>query len=409
MDLSRLLKVSRPEWRLDPHGAMRVPAVLYGERADCRDGRQGARADRQCRVSARDRRRRLHDAGRALGLWLPDRRGGGVRPRPGGVVLAGGVGFDISCGVRTLLTGLKRGDLEPIKEALADSLFHTVPAGLGSRGRDCARRPIRDGSGCWRAGRRWAVEPGLWRGRGSSTISRSTAAITGAPPRPPYPSARVTVNARKWARLGSGNHYLEVQEVTAIFDPGCCRGLWARTGRYRRQHPLRIARPRSPDRHRFSARDGNGGARLWPIELPDLELACAPIRSDLGTTLSGRDARRHQLRAGQPPDHHLSNAPGLCPFLPANPHCRCCSMSRTTPAKRRSTKLTVPGGGSLFTAKGQRAHLAPVTVNCRPRSRRRASRSLSAEAWGRHQRSWPVRRCLPSTPLPRPAMVRADG
>src|SRR5271165_7215682 len=52
-----------------------------------------------------------------------------------GVVSAGGVGFDISCGVRTLVTGLKRQDLAPCKEALAHSLSRTIPAGMGSTGK----------------------------------------------------------------------------------------------------------------------------------------------------------------------------------------------------------------------------------------------------------------------------------
>ena len=51
-----------------------------------------------------------------------------------GVVSAGGVGFDISCGVRTMLTGLKITDILPLQAALADSLYRQIPAGVGSRG-----------------------------------------------------------------------------------------------------------------------------------------------------------------------------------------------------------------------------------------------------------------------------------
>src|SRR5437870_13051944 len=55
-------------------------------------------------------------------------------PDEGGVVSAGGVGFDISCGVRTLVTGLARSDIEPVKRQLADTLFKRIPAGVGSTG-----------------------------------------------------------------------------------------------------------------------------------------------------------------------------------------------------------------------------------------------------------------------------------
>jgi len=53
----------------------------------------------------------------------------------GGVVSAGGVGFDISCGVRTLHTGLTVADLKLQKLILADALFDEIPVGVGSTGR----------------------------------------------------------------------------------------------------------------------------------------------------------------------------------------------------------------------------------------------------------------------------------
>jgi tRNA-splicing ligase RtcB len=52
----------------------------------------------------------------------------------GGVVSAGGVGFDISCGVCTLHTGLHIEDIDTVKMRLADALYHTIPAGMGSTG-----------------------------------------------------------------------------------------------------------------------------------------------------------------------------------------------------------------------------------------------------------------------------------
>ena len=40
-------------------------------------------------------------------------------PQEGGVISAGGVGFDISCGVRTHLTGLQRAEVEPVRTKIA--------------------------------------------------------------------------------------------------------------------------------------------------------------------------------------------------------------------------------------------------------------------------------------------------
>lgn len=46
----------------------------------------------------------------------------------------GGVGFDINCGVRLLRTNLDEGDVQPVKEQLAQSLFDHIPVGVGSKG-----------------------------------------------------------------------------------------------------------------------------------------------------------------------------------------------------------------------------------------------------------------------------------
>ncbi len=51
-----------------------------------------------------------------------------------GVSSAGGVGFDINCGVRLLRTNLDEGDVQPVKEQLAQSLFDHIPVGVGSKG-----------------------------------------------------------------------------------------------------------------------------------------------------------------------------------------------------------------------------------------------------------------------------------
>ena len=79
-------------------------------------------------------------------------------PKHGGVVSAGGVGFDISCGVRTLTTGLTVEDVLPVAEELAGILFATVPAGVGSRGRLHLSSTEMDAM--LTGGARWAVECG---------------------------------------------------------------------------------------------------------------------------------------------------------------------------------------------------------------------------------------------------------
>jgi tRNA-splicing ligase RtcB len=79
-------------------------------------------------------------------------------PKLGGVVSAGGVGFDISCGVRCLRTGLKREQVDSVKKPLATTLFRTVPAGVGSTGR--IRLSDHQMDDMLSGGARWAVDQG---------------------------------------------------------------------------------------------------------------------------------------------------------------------------------------------------------------------------------------------------------
>src|SRR6185437_6003414 len=110
MDLGKLSPKTSTEWRLARDGAMRVPAVIYGSAAllaAMDDKVLEQLRNVACLPGIVDAAYAIPDAHWGYGFPI-----GGVAafdPEEGGVVSAGGVGFDVSCGVRTLLTGLKRG------------------------------------------------------------------------------------------------------------------------------------------------------------------------------------------------------------------------------------------------------------------------------------------------------------
>ena len=142
-------------------------------------------------------------------------------PDQGGVVSAGGVGFDISCGVRTMLTGLTVADILPVQKSLADSLFRQIPAGVGSKGAITLDAIEMDAM--LSGGARWAVERGWGEARDLERIEEE-GTMAGA--RPECVSDRAKERQRReMGTLGSGNHYLEVQAVAEIFDAGGRRGL----------------------------------------------------------------------------------------------------------------------------------------------------------------------------------------
>ena len=159
MDTGRLTRQSDFEWVLPPEGAMRVPAVIFASAELIRDMDDKV-LEQASNVASLPgivkASYAMPDAHWGYGFPI-----GGVAafdPEAGGVISAGGVGFDISCGVRNLLTGLKRPEAEAIKTRLADALFQAIPAGVGSTGklslndREMDQRLL--------GGARWAVERG---------------------------------------------------------------------------------------------------------------------------------------------------------------------------------------------------------------------------------------------------------
>ena len=114
MDTNRLTRVDATTWRIEPQGAMRVPAIIYADEnliRDMDDKVYEQAANVATLPGIVQASYAMPDAHWGYGFPI-----GGVAafdPDKGGVVSAGGVGFDISCGVRTMLTGLKIADILP--------------------------------------------------------------------------------------------------------------------------------------------------------------------------------------------------------------------------------------------------------------------------------------------------------
>jgi tRNA-splicing ligase RtcB len=283
MDPDRLEKLSETAWRIRPQGDMRVPAVIFADEPlirgmDDKVYEQTANVARLPGIVAASYA--MPDAHWGYGFPI-----GGVAafdPAEGGVVSAGGVGFDISCGVRTLHTGLRREELMAQQEALAEELYYHIPAGVGSTG--AIRLSGRDMDRMLAGGAAWAVEQGYGSAEDLTRIEENGRMADADP-------AEVSDKAKKRQRdemgtLGSGNHYLEVQVVTAVYDAPIAeiyglaegdvvvsihcgsRGLGHQIGTDFLKRMLLAA--------------GQYG-----IKLPDRELACAPIDSPVGRSYLG--------------------------------------------------------------------------------------------------------------------------
>ncbi len=194
-----------------------------------------------------------------------------------GVVSAGGVGFDISCGVRCLRTRLTRADVEPRKKDLVDALFRAIPAGVGSRGR--IRLSGEEMDRMLRGGARWAVEKG-WGERGDLERIEEGGQMRDA--RPEAVSDRARARMRdEVGTLGSGNHYLEVQEVKEVHDAEAAEAFGLQEG----DVVVSIHCGSRGFGHQIGTealREMLDAGRRHGIDLPDRELACAPVRSKEG-------------------------------------------------------------------------------------------------------------------------------
>jgi len=283
METSRFTQVDPTTWRLKPSDAMRVPVVIYADEDLLMhmDDKVIEQAVNVATLPGIVRGSYVMPDGH-WGYGFPIGGVAAFDPEHGGVVSAGGVGFDISCGVRTMLTGLSVSDILSAQRQLADSLFRQIPAGVGSTG--AITLDAVDMEAMLTGGAQWAVERG-WGEEADLERIEENGRMEGA--RPNCVSDRAKERQREeMGTLGSGNHYLEVQAVAEIFDAAVAkvfgiakdnivvtihcgsRGLGHQIGSEFLKEMVVTA--------------GESG-----IVLPDRELACAPINSEVGQRYLG--------------------------------------------------------------------------------------------------------------------------
>jgi tRNA-splicing ligase RtcB (3'-phosphate/5'-hydroxy nucleic acid ligase) len=203
-------------------------------------------------------------------------------PEEGGIICPGGIGYDINCGVRLVRTNLGYREVKPHLRTLVDALFRNVPTGAGRSGKyrfDAKelRRLMGEGVGYV-----------LGRGLGQPSDLENTEAhgrIDGAEPDAVSDHA-VNRGLEQCGTLGSGNHFLEVQVVDHVFDEEIARVY----GLEKDQVCVLI--------HSGSRGLGyqvcddalamlRGAPQKYGIELPDRQLACAPVDSTEGQKYIG--------------------------------------------------------------------------------------------------------------------------
>lgn len=131
-----------------------------------------------------------------------------------GCISPGVVGYDINCGIRMVRTNLTYEDIRGREEELVDALYEAVPTGLGGGG--VVETDTETVDEVLERGVDWAVEKGF-----AVREDRTHCEDEGV--RPDADAALVSQEAKQrgsgqLGSLGSGNHFLEVQRVTDVYD-----------------------------------------------------------------------------------------------------------------------------------------------------------------------------------------------
>jgi tRNA-splicing ligase RtcB (3'-phosphate/5'-hydroxy nucleic acid ligase) len=211
------------------------------------------------------------------GYGLPMGAVGVFDPENGGIISSGMTGFDINCGINLIRTNIPVMEFRPHLKRMVDEAFRAIPCGVGAKGK--LRLEVDELKEVLMHGMRW----GLAKGYGTEEDLLNTeeqGSMAGADP------GKLSELALKRGKsqlgtLGSGNHFLEFQEVAEIYDEaaakawGIAKGnvcLMVHCGSRGLGHQVATDYLKVHER----------AAQKYRIALPDRQLACAPINSNEG-------------------------------------------------------------------------------------------------------------------------------
>lgn len=278
-DVPRIKKIRDYLWEIPRQGEMRVPGRVYGDEQLLAAGSE----DRSLLQVAH-----VAELPGVLGysLAMPDIHWGYGFPiggvaatsRDDGVVSPGGVGYDINCGVRLVATGLQESEVRAKSQELVHSLYRCVPCGVGSSG-GIDRISEKEFKVLCRKGSRWAVERGYGTGEDLER-TEDRGCLEHADP------GKVSQRAIKRGlaqvgTLGSGNHFIEVGVVDKVYDTNVAGVFGLEKG----QVTLLIHSGSRGFGYQVCDDFLKGmvqATRKYGIELPDRQLACAPLDSPEG-------------------------------------------------------------------------------------------------------------------------------
>ena len=275
-----LVEEGRCRFRIPQRAKMRVPGIVYAS-PELIPGLSGDRClERVVNVAALPG---IVTASYAmpdlhLGYGFPIGGVAATDPAAGGVVSPGGVGFDISCGVRLLAASLGREEVLPVLGTLMDQLAAAVPRGAGRGGiwhlsGSGQLADVLVGGAAYAIRQGYGIERDLARCEDEGAVADAD---------PGQVSARaVDRGLHQVGSLGSGNHFLEVQAIEKIYDPATAQRFGLAPG----QVCVMIHCGSRGLGHQICGdhvRIMEAAMPRYGITVPDRQLACAPVSSPEG-------------------------------------------------------------------------------------------------------------------------------
>lgn len=194
-----------------------------------------------------------------------------------GIVSAGGVGFDINCGVRLMTSDIELNAIKTKVDTLLNQMFRDIPCGTGKSGIiDLSYgeldKVLKDGAS-------WAVDNGYGNLEDIKHIEEQGRMPNADPD-------KVSKHAKERGKdqlgtLGSGNHFAEIQYVAEIFDEEAAKIFGLRANHI-------VVMIHSGSRglgHQVCTDYLEVMQKAMPkyrIKIVDRQLACVPINSEEG-------------------------------------------------------------------------------------------------------------------------------
>jgi tRNA-splicing ligase RtcB len=274
----KLQEIDKNRWLIPRTGNMRVPGIIFSNHELIKAVQQDQSLVQVANVAT------LPGIVKQS-LAMPDIHWGYGFPIGGvaafdikdGIVSPGGVGYDINCGCRLMTTLLKANEIRPHIKVLVSSLFKNIPTGIGSKG--TVHLSKKDEAKVAVEGASWAVKNGFGH-PGDLERTEDYGSIEGADPSVLSERA-IKRGLNQLGTLGSGNHFLEIQVVDHVYDHQIAKGFNLFEGQatvFIHSGSRGFGHQVCDDFLKEMAKE----VTLKNLQLPDRQLACAPLESDLG-------------------------------------------------------------------------------------------------------------------------------